>query len=323
MRLLLAAVLAFALLPSGCKKADHAQHQKEVWQCPMHPEIVRDRKEDCPICGMDLVKVDQAEEEPSGPAGRVELTVTPERRQLIGLTTGQVELRDLERRIEAPARVAYDPALYSALEEHRQAVAAGGGIARSTRMKLRLLGLSDAQIDALSTGDSSSGLVLGQAGSSVWVYAEVYEADANLVKPGQTIELTTPALPGETFETKVASVDPVINPVTRTARARALLPNPKGRFRPEMYLKARIKVPLGKRLAVPGDAVLDSGDRQLVFVDRGEGRLEPREVTLGDEAGEWRIVRSGLSVGEAVVTSANFLIDSESRSRAAAKAFHK
>jgi membrane fusion protein, copper/silver efflux system len=117
------------------------------------------------------------------------------------------------------------------------------------------------------------------------------------------------------------SVDPILDPATRTARVRALLSVPQAELRPETFVTARIHVPLGRVLAVPKDAVMDTGEHRIVFVVGGEGRFTPHAVTLGREADDAWEVLGGLEAGDEVVTSANFLIDSESRFRAALAAF--
>ncbi|MBI4050955.1 MAG: efflux RND transporter periplasmic adaptor subunit [Elusimicrobia bacterium] len=308
---------------------------KTWYQCPMHPEVVREKPGECPICHMKLQPVEVMDqyktESPIGVAGRVPFKLSPQRQQFIGVTFAQVEKMDLERVIRASGRIAYDPELYSAMEEYRQAVETAKSlpnaktILSSTKMKVRVLGLSDAQIAQLATRseESAVGLVLGRAGGSVWVYADVYEYEMNLVVPGQVMEISSPALPGEVFTGKVLSIDPVVNAVTRTARVRAEVKNPEGKFRPEMYLDIKIRVPLGNKMAIPQNAVLDTGEKQIVFVVGEDGSFEPREVRLGTEAEGYYAVGSGLEEGMKIVTSANFLIDSEAQFRAALEAFKK
>src|SRR5262249_46954406 len=119
----------------------------------------------------------------------------------------------------------------------------------------------------------------------------------------------------------VVAVDPILDPATRTARVRALVSTPEAELRPEAFVTARIHVPLGHVLAVPKAAVMDTGEHQIVFVVRDAGRFTPRLVTVGREAEDGYEVLGGLEAGEEVVTSANFLIDSESRFRAALATF--
>jgi multidrug efflux pump subunit AcrA (membrane-fusion protein) len=158
-------------------------------------------------------------------------------------------------------------------------------------------------------------------GKSVWVYGQVYEYEVQLVRPGQEMVVTVPSLPGRTFRARVVAVDPILNAMTRTARVRALVATPDASLRPETFVHVALHVPLGERVAVPESAVLDTGEHQIVFVLAGGGRFEPRAVALGREAqGYWEVL-GGVEPGERVVTSANFLIDSESRFRAALAAF--
>ncbi|MSS73167.1 MAG: efflux RND transporter periplasmic adaptor subunit [Candidatus Latescibacteria bacterium] len=153
--------------------------------------------------------------------------------------------------------------------------------------------------------------------SGVWVYADIYEYELAPVRVGQEATVTLNAYPGEAFRGKVVYIYPYVEAQTRTARVRVELPNPGWRLKPGMFADVEIRTERGEGLVVPGSAVLDSGERKVVFVDRGEGRFEPREVQLGGRAGEDFEVLQGLSEGERVITSANFLIDSESQIKAA------
>jgi Cu(I)/Ag(I) efflux system membrane fusion protein len=130
-------------------------------------------------------------------------------------------------------------------------------------------------------------------------------------------ELTLPYLPGRVFEGSVAWVYPGLSASTRTGRVRIELANPELELRPDMLATVELRVPLGERLVVPLSAVLHAGDRSFVFLDRGEGRLEPRRVEVGVRVGEEVEIRAGLEEGQAVVSSATFLVASESRLREA------
>jgi Cu(I)/Ag(I) efflux system membrane fusion protein len=139
---------------------------------------------------------------------------------------------------------------------------------------------------------------------------------------GQTVDVRPRAFAHRTFSGKVALIYPHLNAQTRTARVRIELPNPDGLLRPDMYVDAEINAGSAEPvLAVPDSSVLDTGSRQAVFVDKGDGRFEPRDVKLGQRGDGYVEIREGISDGEPVVVSANFLIDAESNLKAALKGF--
>lgn len=152
--------------------------------------------------------------------------------------------------------------------------------------------------------------------SHVWVLADLYEADLARVKPGMAAELELPAL-GRRLTGRVAFLDPALDPKTRTLKARLAFPNPDGSLRPEMLGEVVIRTGARTALSIPLDAVLDSGTRKIAFVDVGQGYLEPREIKTGQVTRDRIEVLEGLEAGEAVVTRAAFLVDSESRLQAA------
>jgi Cu(I)/Ag(I) efflux system membrane fusion protein len=153
--------------------------------------------------------------------------------------------------------------------------------------------------------------------SRVWVQADIYEAELPLVKVGMPAELSLAAASGSASHGRVAFIDPVMDPKTRTAKARIEFANPKGDLKPEAFVEVLLKGQGHKGLIIPLDAVLDAGTAKVVFVALGNGKFEPREVTTGTTVGEKVEIKSGLNVGEEVVVRANFLVDSESRLKAA------
>jgi Cu(I)/Ag(I) efflux system membrane fusion protein len=156
--------------------------------------------------------------------------------------------------------------------------------------------------------------------SNVWALVDVAERDLAVVKEGERVTVRLRGYPDRTFPGTVALVYPYLNPSTRTVRVRIELANPDLLLKPDMYAEAEIDTGSGKALlAVPDSAVIDSGDRQLVLVDKGEGRFEPRAVHLGRHGAGYVEIRDGLKDGENVVTSANFLIDAESNLQSALK----
>ncbi len=156
--------------------------------------------------------------------------------------------------------------------------------------------------------------------SRVWVEADIYESEAQLVKVGQKARLTLPGSEGEGCPAQVTYIYPTVQAKTRTVKARLECANPGLRLKPDMYVDVEISVPTAEVIAIPQQAVLDSGTRKVVFVAEGEGRFVPREVMLGPRGGGYYPVLDGLEEGEVVVSSPNFLIDSESRFQAAMEA---
>jgi Cu(I)/Ag(I) efflux system membrane fusion protein len=158
--------------------------------------------------------------------------------------------------------------------------------------------------------------------SVVWALVDVAERDLGNIAVGQPVTVRARSFAGRTFSGKIAVIYPQVNRDTRTVRVRIELANPDAVLLPDMYVDAAIDTAESTPvLAVPDSSVLDTGSRQVVLVDKGEGRFEPREVKLGRRGGGYIEVRDGLADGEAVVTSANFLIDAESNLKAALKGF--
>jgi len=219
--------------------------------------------------------------------------------------------------------------------------ASGNALAESAKRRLKLWDISDEQIKALEeSGEAKktltlyspfSGFVLEKMAykgmnvmpgmtlfriadlSVVWLYADIYEYELPFIRLGQQASIQLSYLPQESFTGKVIYIYPSLNPETRTAKVRFEFPNPQGKLKPEMYANVEIKVHLGRKPLVPDGAIIDTGLRQIAIVDKGDGYFEPREVKVGAKVNDYYEVIRGLKIGERVVTSANFLIDSESK----------
>jgi Cu(I)/Ag(I) efflux system membrane fusion protein/cobalt-zinc-cadmium efflux system membrane fusion protein len=157
--------------------------------------------------------------------------------------------------------------------------------------------------------------------STVWVYANVFQDDVGRLKPGDTAQVTVDAYPGRQFNGRIDQILPEVDPTTRTVRVRLVLRNPGVALKPGMYVNVAISVPLGQQLVIPASAVLQSGSQAIAFLDHGNGVLEPRVVELGQQLNDSVIVLGGLKAGDRVVSSANFLVDSEAQLQAAMGAF--
>ena len=155
--------------------------------------------------------------------------------------------------------------------------------------------------------------------SMLWVWAEFYQEELPLLQKDLPVKVTTSASPGEEFKGKVTVIDPFINAAKRVVRVRIDVENPDLKLRPDMFVDVELERDMGQGLTIPFNAVMPTGKRNVVFVSKGEGRLEPRLVELGRKYGDVYEVRNGLKEGDRVVASGNFLIDAEAKVQGALK----
>jgi Cu(I)/Ag(I) efflux system membrane fusion protein len=301
----------------------------EYYTCPMHPQIHRDEPGNCPICGMNLVPVYAAKDQGhdheamSGPGKRGPVQLDEARRQWMGLKVEPAAKRKLKREIAVSARIASDPDLMVAQSDYLAARRTGGGelgglqssLVLAAKNRLRLLGMGEAEIaDLGKRGRTDAGLLLPTPGQPLWIYASVFETDLPWISPGMGAELELPG--GEKRRLSVDSISPLVDPATRTANLRLRLNDAPATLRPGMFLPLRLQSESEAGLVVPAEALIDTGAETLVFVEVEPGNYAPRRVQVGRRgSGEVEIL-DGLKEGEKIVSSGNFLIDSESRIRA-------
>lgn len=211
----------------------------------------------------------------------------------------------------------------------------------ATRDRLRLWDVTEAQIRDLETSGKAqrmmtlyspiSGFVMTRNAyqqtyvtpetdlyeiadlSTIWVYVDIFEYEAPYVHVGQTAQMQLSYFPGRTYRGKETYIYPTLDPKTRTIKVRLEFPNPGYELKPDMYADVQLNVDYGTQTLVPSEAVLNSGTRQVVFIAKGDGYFEPREIKIGDQFNGQTVVLAGLKPGEKIVASGNFLIDSESR----------
>jgi Cu(I)/Ag(I) efflux system membrane fusion protein len=325
--LLRAGLILFAVLTLFCAGRAYAQDPQgkiSYYRNPMNPEVhspvpMKDSM------GMDYIPVYETAAAQTGPG----IHISSERQQMIGVKKEKVEKRNLSRQILTVGAVAYDPELYVAQEEYLQALNAkegtkestlsvikdqGASLVDSAKRKLMLLGMNEEEIEGLAkAGKPQDNLYLPINADEAWVYITVYEYEMGLVKEGMPLEISALAFPGETFQGKVIAITPTINSQTRSAQIRAQVSDVQHKLKAQMFVNARIQVDLGEKLAVPESAIIDTGTRKIVYVAKEGDMLEQREVNLGQKAQGYYEVISGLDEGDVVISSGNFLVDSESK----------
>src|SRR3989338_1626899 len=262
--------------------------KKAVYYCPMHPGYTSDMPGDCPICNMKLVKKQEAgavEKDVKEPgdiskSGDTGFYISPEKQQLIGVKTDKVIYRPLSKIIRTVGRVAFDPELYKAQQEYIEAINTKESVKESgqeevikraealveaAKLKLKLQGLDIKQIDELQkTGKNDQSLLISSPESdSTLVYATVYEYELEWVKIGQEAVISAASYPGREFRGEIAAIDPVFDPITRSVRARIKTENKESLLKPDMYVDVEMRSDLGAHLALPKEAVMDSGLRKI------------------------------------------------------------
>ncbi|MBI0398130.1 efflux RND transporter periplasmic adaptor subunit [Cyclobacterium marinum] len=378
--------LIFGGSSSESKMDDEHQHTTEiagetVWTCSMHPQIRQSEPGDCPICGMDLIALEDDQDEVLDPMA---VSMSPTAMQLADIRTATVDTMDPVKTVRLNGKVQEDERLVSSQSSHipgrierlnvnftGEYVRRGQVIAyiyspdlvtaqeelfeaqkikdtqpqlfKSARAKLKNWKLSDGQVDKiLESGTPSdefpitadiSGYVLSKnvnVGdyikrgepiyeianlSRVWVLFDVYESDMPWINKGDQVQYTVQSLPGQTFESKISFLDPVINPKTRVAKARVEVPNKDNQLKPEMFASGTVEATLPKRsnnVIVPKTAVMWTGKRSVVYVKNTSGSgvsFMMRDVTLGPGLGDSFIVESGLEEGEEIAVNGTFSID--------------
>jgi Cu(I)/Ag(I) efflux system membrane fusion protein len=361
-------------------EANEIDHEIDHYTCSMHTSVHQARPGKCPICGMELVPVSKAQmragvvhidairQQQIGVklAPVIEAPMTTTMRAFGQVAYDESKLTDVTwkssgfvtklfatetgRHVKRgqPLALLYSPDVYAA--ERDFLLAAKGPSSTfvdgtAARTRLRLLGLGDAQIDAVAAAgkpDESVTLVAPADGNviekniiegasfesgarlfriaaldEVWVDAAVYASDLAHVHVGDAVTVSLDDEPDRRFDARVAFIAPVLDASARTGRVRVTLKNADGTLKPGMFATVSLSHALGERLQLPSSAVVYAGPRRLVFVDAGDGNFEPREIELGPEANGMLEVKSGLRAGDVVATSGVFLIAAEARISAA------
>jgi len=351
---LLGAAVRLSFIQEACAREEKKERKILYYRNPMNPSITSlvSAKDSM---GMDYIPVYEEEEAVAVSAGSQAQNIvklSAKDVSLIGVTSEPVIVRHLFKDIRTVGRIAYDPELYSAQEELIQAIRTrkeleeseiseikgqADALIEAARLKLRLSGLSQEQIDELplQKEPDRSLIISDKENPYVWVYADVYEYELSWVKPGQPVKVSTVAFPGEEFNGRIIAIDPILNPMTRSVRIRVKIDNPELKLKPQMYADIFIESYLTDKdnkhimpLAVPKDAVLDTGMRKIVYLDLGDGLYSGREVEVGPEASTYvdgqeksfYPLINGLKEGDRVVINGNFLIDSQSQISASGQA---
>jgi Cu(I)/Ag(I) efflux system membrane fusion protein len=313
--------------------ANQIQGEKQTWYCPMHPWIKSDKPGVCPICGMAFVPGHTHLQQQSAATipGYVPVDISQEKQQLAAIRTDVVGKKTVTKTIRAAGTVAYDEDLYKAetqyvedyiaLKRLDRRVNQGSYTIIDAERKLKEeeldlihMGATEQAIDQIQKNQFPDHSLLVTHGQGAVIFAQVFGSDLGFIDVGQKAKVEIPDLQ-ETYDGVVKSIDPVIDPDSRTARVRIYIPA-NVELHSNAFVRVSMPVELDEAIVIPRDAVMDTGLRKVVFVEKNEGTFEPRIIHTGWETDDGFEVKSGLKEGELIVVSGNFLLDSEARVQA-------
>lgn len=303
--------------------------------CGEHKFMIFGEKMLCPVCKRELKKISPQEVAGAPKDAAGELSLSKRQQELSGIATARAAKVNVFKEIRTVGKVAYDPELTIAQEEFLIAldtfnkvsnspdsdvIARGKDLVEKSKFRLKVLGMSDEQIKELEENKQSQRNLILPEGKA-WIYADVYEYELSWVKEGVPVKVTAQAYPAEEFSGVIKAVNPILDPNTRAVKVRFEIDDPARKLKPEMFVDVFIQAELGDVLAVAREAILDTGTRKIVWVDKGNGNFQAREIKTGPEGfalvdnQKVRVfpVLSGLTEGEYVVTKGNFLLDSQSQ----------
>jgi Cu(I)/Ag(I) efflux system membrane fusion protein len=249
-----------------------------------------------------------------------------EKQRLIGIKIDFVASRNLNKVINAYSRVAYDPELYTAILEYKEARKAGqtlsedsntvlpNSLLNSSIIRLRQLGLSDSQIHEWGNSTRNPDeLILGSKNGRAYIYSSIYESDIVYVKHGQKVVLKIDSFPDKIFTGTIQSIDSILDEKNRTLRFRSYVSDKDNLLKPQMFGNIEISIPQKKALSIPKSAILNTGKHKLAYKKVSSEEFTPVMVKTGMETDEFFEVLEGLMEGDEIVVESNFLLDSESK----------
>ncbi|MCE9599977.1 MAG: efflux RND transporter periplasmic adaptor subunit [Spirochaetia bacterium] len=298
--------------------ADPTKPEIGYWTCSMHRQIHLDGPGECPICHMKLVPVYLKSGVESLGQDSIQrergsyVEIDPQVQTQVGIRTIKVSRSPFIVTLRTNGKVALDPDLATAVREFIEVGRLDRSMYQASVNRLRLLGMGNEEIRAIDSNPQGAEAMYRPAGGVTWVYATLYENELRLVHAGQAVTVTPSYDEGKSFSGIVRSISPIVDSSSRSVRARIKV-NDSQTIRPDAFVRVSIPVNLGQQLVIPRSALVDVGEKKIVFVAEGDNRFVRREVQVSEESREQFAIRSGLKEGERIVSTGTFMIDSESR----------
>lgn len=314
-----AALAVMVVLLASCASSNDAQ--VEYYTCSMHPQIRMDTAGQCPICGMDLIPVlkkgDRHEQShlnhSQEDSSKNEIQIDPRHVQIIGVTKEPVQTRDLTDEILTYGKVAHDQKLWLAQNEYIEALKLGdASLIKASEKKLKFMGLPDEWIDQTRrTRSADVSLHFETEGKPSFIEAYVFQNEIGNIKEGLDADILDQS--GRVLTNgKVRAIGNLVDLNSRSIRVLVEIVK-STKLKLNTFVQVRFKVGLGRRLSVPKSAILFNGSRNLIYIAKENGVFEPKEIMVGEQAGEYYEIISGVAEGDMVVTNGHFLIDAETQ----------
>lgn len=318
-KVLLYVVVITSFFLVSCGETVH--NHKDVYTCPMHPQIEMDHPGECQICGMQLVKKEdpllnpESEHENHNQTTEPDLKLSENKQSILNLDTIHVTKGTISKTINLSGQVAYDPEIFSTANEYKSIGTEnewGKEIRVGIRLRFTKLGLSDKQIQYILSKNENLFLT-GRFNQTALLVFQVYENDLSYLKVGKSIDLVNLVDTKNSNKAKIVAMGNLINQDTRTLSVWCEVKDPQEFFKPQMYVQGTYGIEKPNVLRIPKESILPTGKSDLVYQKTETNHYAPKKIKVGFSSTEWVEVLEGLEEGDQIVSKANFLLDSESK----------